>query len=465
MRATLTLTEQQHLRLQRHLFPGDGKEAAAILFCGRAMGAHTHRLLVREVHPIPYSECSVRTPVQLTWGTDFIVPLLDRAEREGWTVAKVHSHPTGIPEFSETDTIGDLQLLPAIRDWVEAYDRLHGSVVMLPSGAMFGRYLNQDEAFASFDAIQCVGDDVRRWATGAALDESAASHIAAFGEETFRLFGDMSIAVIGCSGTGAPLIEQIARLAPRELVLVDDDVVEKRNLNRIPNARKKDAEAKRRKVDVLADAIRRMGLGTTVRVVPKNLWNADAVRAVAECDIAFGCVDSIDGRFLLNLLTTDYIIPYIDVGVRLVANEKDGSIQAACGSIHYLQPGGSSLLSRGLFTLEDVRAAGLRRNDPAAHAQQVKDGYIRGAPTSRPAVISINFQLAAMAVTELLARLHPFRDSPNRNYEHLQLDLADMTILHEQYGEVCPVLKGRVGLGDRNPLLGLPELSDRVKHD
>lgn len=465
MRTTLALTEQHHLQLQQHLFPGDGKEAAAILLCGRAMGAHTHRLLVREVHPIPYSECSVRTPVQLTWGTDFIVPLLDRAEREGWTVVKVHSHPAGIPEFSETDTIGDLRLLPAIRDWVEAHDRLHGSAVMLPSGAMFGRYLKQDEAFASFDAIQCVGDDLRRWAAGAALDESAESHVAAFGEETFRLFGDMSIAVVGCSGTGAPLIEQIARLAPRELVLVDNDIVEKRNLNRIPNARKKDAEAKRRKVDVLADAILRMGLGTTVRVVPNNLWNADAVRAVAECDVAFGCVDSIDGRFLLNLLTTDYIIPYIDVGVRLVANEKDRSIQAACGSIHYLQPGGSSLLSRGLFTLEDVRAAGLRRNDPAAHALQVKDGYIRGAPTSRPAVISINFQLAAMAVTELLARLHPFRDSPNRTYEHLQLDLADMTILHEQYGEVCPVLKARVGQGDRNPLLGLPELSDRVKHD
>lgn len=465
MRATLTLTEQQHLQLQQHLFPGDGKEAAAILLCGRAMGAQTHRLLVREVHPIPCSECSVRTPVQLTWGTDFIVPLLDRAEREGWTVVKVHSHPTGTPEFSETDTVGDLRLLPAIRDWVEAYDRLYGSVVMLPSGAMFGRYLSHDEAFASFDAIQCVGNDLRRWANGAALGEFAASHVAAFGEKTFRLFGDMSIAVIGCSGTGGPLIEQIARLAPRELVLVDDDCIEERNLNRIPNATRNDADAKRRKVDVMVDAILRMGLGTTVRAVPRNLWNADAVRAVAECDIAFGCMDSIDGRFLLNLLTTDYIIPYIDVGVRLVANEKNGSIQAACGSIHYMQPGGSSLLSRGLFTLEDVRAAGLRRNDPAAHAQQVKDGYIRGGRTSRPAVISINFQLAAMAVTELLARLHPFRDSPNRTYEHLQLDLADMTILHEQYGQVCPVLQGRVGLGDRNPLLGLPELSGRVKHD
>lgn len=464
MRVTLTLTGQHHTQLQHHLFPGDGKEAAAMLLCGRVNGAHAHRLLVREVHAIPYSECSIRTPAQLTWGTDCIVPLLDRAEREGWTLVKVHSHPTGIPEFSEIDTAGDLRLLPAIRDWVELGDRLHASVVMLPSGAMFGRYLDQHGALVAIDAIQCVGDDLRRWATGATVGESAASHVAAFGEETFRLLGDMSIAVIGCSGTGAPLIEQIARLAPRELVLVDDDVVETRNLNRIPNATMKHAKAKRRKVDVLANAIQRMGLGTTVRVVPRNLWSQEAVRAVAECDLVFGCMDSVDGRFLLNLLAADYVLPYIDVGVRLVADEKNGKIQAACGSIHYLQPGGSSLISRGLFTMEDVRAAGLRRNDPDAHAQQVKDGYIRGAPTSRPAVVSINFQLAAMAVTELLARLHPFRDSPNLTYEHLQLDLTDMTILHEQHSSVCSIVKGRVGLGDRNPLLGLPELSDRVKH-
>lgn len=464
MRVTLTLTEQHHTQLQHHLFPGDGKEAAAILICGAAKGDHTHRLLVREAHAIPYSECSVRTPVQLTWGTDFIVPLLDRAEREGWTLVKVHSHPTGIPEFSEADTTGDLRLLPAIRDWVEADDRLHGSVVMLPSGAMFGRYLDQHGRLVSLDAIQCVGDDLRRWATGATLGESSASHVAAFGEETFRLLGDMSIAVVGCSGTGAPLIEQIARLAPRELVLVDDDVVEVRNLNRIPNATKEDAETKRLKVDVLADAVRRMGLGTTVRVIQRNLWSADAVQAVSECDVVFGCMDSIDGRFLLNLLATDYVLPYIDVGVRLVADEKNGGIQAACGSMHYLQPGGSSLISRGLFTMEDVKAAGLRRNDPDAHAQQVKDGYIRGVATSRPAVVSINFQLAAMAVTELLARLHPFRDSPNRTYEHLQLDLADMTILHEQHSPACPIVKGRVGRGDRTPLLGLPELSNRMKH-
>ena len=63
--------------------------------------------------------------------------------------------------------------------------------------------------------------------------------------------------------------------------------------------------------------------------------------------------------------------------------------------------------------MSDVAAAGLRRNDPAAHARQVKDGYIKGVAAHRPAVISVNMFGAALAVNEILARLHPFREEPN----------------------------------------------------
>ena len=63
--------------------------------------------------------------------------------------------------------------------------------------------------------------------------------------------------------------------------------------------------------------------------------------------------------------------------------------------------------------MDRVAEAGLRRNDPVAHSQQIKDGYISGVVEHRPAVISINSFAAAYAVTEFLARLHPFRDKPN----------------------------------------------------
>ena len=165
------------------------------------------------------------------------------------------------------------------------------------------------------------------------------------------------------------------RLGVGELVIVDDDKVEDRNINRIINSTMADARAERLKVDVIGDAVERTELGTEVIRLPINLWNADVVRAVAQCDVVFGCMDTVDGRYLLNALSTYYNISYFDIGVRLDAvrtGAQRGKIREVCGTINYLKPGRSSLMSRGLFTMKDVAAAGLRRNDPAAFSRQLK---------------------------------------------------------------------------------------------
>src|SRR5262245_21237309 len=80
-----------------------------------------------------------------------------------------------------------------------------------------------------------------------------------------------------------------------------------------------DARTRRCKVDVLGDAIKRTGLGTRVIRIKGNLWNPDVIRVVAQCDVAIGCMDTVDGRFLLNTLATCYMLAYFDMGVRLDA--------------------------------------------------------------------------------------------------------------------------------------------------
>src|SRR3954453_9030322 len=139
---TLAFSGDQHEHLKSFLFPGDGNEAVAILLCGSRAGDRSHRLVVREIHGIPYEDCSERTPMRVTWPPDYIAPMLDRAAAEGLSVVKVHSHPGGYAAFSLTDDKGDERLLPMIRGWVEA-DVPHGSAVMLPDGQMFGRVWNE----------------------------------------------------------------------------------------------------------------------------------------------------------------------------------------------------------------------------------------------------------------------------------------------------------------------------------
>ncbi len=465
MDVTLTLNAEQHAALQAHLFPSDGCEAAAIILCGRRAGDRRHRLVACEVHPIPYEQCSARKPQCVTWPTDTIVPLLGRAEARGLTVVKVHSHPGGCEWFSETDDEGDRRLMPAIRDWFDI-DLHHASAVMLPDGRMFGRYVTEEGGFQPLAHINVAGDDLIFWYAGERTDETpdfAASHAQAFGEGTFERLRRLSVAVIGCSGTGSPVIEQLARLGVGELVMVDDDKLEARNINRILNATMTDVRAGRLKVDVLADAVKRMETGTRVVPLTLNLWTPEAVNAVAQCDLVFGCMDTIDGRFLLNTIAAYYQLPYIDLGVRIAAfpeGARKGEIAAVCGSVHYLKPGGSSLISRGLFTMKDVRAAGLARTDPVAHAQQIRDGYVSGVAVHRPAVITLNMLFASFGVNELLARLHPYRDEANHAYDHIQVNLGDMEIIPASKPEPCQIFKGDVGKGDIRPLLDFPELSD-----
>lgn len=463
---TLSLTGDQYAKLKTFLFPGDGKEASAFALCGRRAGDRRYRLMVREIHEIPYHVCSKRTESNVTWSTDVIVPLLERAANENLSVIKIHSHPGSYPQFSETDDDGDRKLLPGIRDWIET-DIPHVSAVMLPDGQMFGRVLGAAHEFSPLACISVVGKDLHFWYAdkgNGTIPNFAASHAQIFGQGTTERLRRLSIAVVGCSGTGSPVIEQLARLGVGELVLVDDDHMEDRNTNRILNSTMEDARLLRPKVEVLAEAIQRIGFGTKVLPINKNLWNPDVIREVAQCDVLFGCMDTVDGRFLLNSLATYYTLPYFDLGVRLEAvpvGPKKGNIREVCGSVHYVQPGRSSLMSRDLFTMQQVAEAGLRRNDPQAHAQQRRDGYITGAQEHRPAVIFVNMYFAALSINELLARLHPYREEPNQKFAHVEFSFSSMELFSEPEEGVCNILGNEVGKGDTEPLLDLMELAER----
>jgi hypothetical protein len=336
---------------------------------------------------------------------------------------------------------------------------------MLPNGQLFGRILSADGTLVALEVISVVGDDIHFWYADNNSNLSnnfCASHAQFFGAGTTERLQKLSIAVIGCSGTGSPLVEQLVRLGVGELVLVDHDQLEERNINRIYNSTVADAQKGRLKVDVLADAITRTGLGTTVIALPYNLWTVETVNAVAQCDVVFGSMDSADGRYLLNTLSTYYTIPYFDIGIRLEADpfgEHKGRINEVCGAVHYLQPGKSSLMSREVFSMQKVRDDGLLRNDPAAYTQEKRDGYISGVEEHRPVVISVNSLAASLAVNELLGRIHPYREEKNDQYAQVFFSLSSMEIIFEPDEPVCKILCDKIGIGDVNPLLGQLELA------
>ena len=458
---TLTLTAVHYASLHAHVFPGDGKEAAAIALCGHHAGASRHRLLVRELHPIPYAACSMREPDAIRWPVEWLDPLLDRAAAEGLSVVKFHSHPGDYRRFSEVDDRSDAALFPGIHAWV-GRQAVHASVVMVGDGTQFGRSVGVDGTFDPIQTIMCVGDDIRVWHARTPVPSQVAIRVGrptpAFGHRMTAELSQLTIAVVGCSGTGSIVIEQLARLGVGRLIIVDPERVEHKNLNRIPNATWRDAEDGVMKVEVARRSIEAMGLGTVVETYATNIVDRAVAQAVAASDIIFGCVDSAEGRDVLNRISAYYLIPYIDVGVRIGAL-LDGTIDRIDGVVHYLRPDGSSLYSRQAYRQSQVAADALKRCNPALYAERQREKYIDNVDEEAPAVISVNMTMAAMAVNELLARLYQTRNVPNRRFALTRVSLAEMDIESEEEATPCPLFSRIAGFGDINPLLNLPELS------
>lgn len=466
-RVKLRLTGRQHAILCRHLFPADGKEAVALALCGVGEWAESSIIqrvvCVYRIEPVPYHSCSVRTRERVTWSTESMPDILLEAGRRRQVILKVHSHPTGFDGFSTFDDEADRALFTGVAGWLDT-DFPGISAVMLPDGRMTARAVNGDGCFSEVSSIAVAGPDISIWHTACDdeddIREFAMRTAQAFGRGTTRILSRLSIGVVGVSGTGSPLVEMFYRLGVGELVLVDGDVVEENNVSRIYNSTVQDAAEARPKVYVLADAIQRSGLPVRVVAIPKDLFHEDVVRRLAQCDVIFGCMDSVDGRELLNRLCTFYSIPYFDLGVRLEADGQ-GGVDQVCGTVHYLQPDGSSLLSRRLYTEEDLRASDLRKKDPDAYRQQVHDKYIKGIQEDRPAVISVNTLIASLAVNDFLARLHPFRIDCNSETATLRISLTQNRLFAEPEGPPCPFLARNAGRGDVIPLLDMPVLSTR----
>jgi hypothetical protein len=461
MATTLTMTESQHGSLMRHLFPDDGCEAVAIALCGRAAGSDVHRLIMRHLELVPYSACSVRRPDCVTWPTDLLVPLLAEAAKHDWALVKLHGH-RHYDRFSEVDDESDRQLFPSVYSWTDSAAP-HASAIVMDDGRVFGRVIHDDGTFSDLASVSIVGDDIQLFTPPhcdrtTPVPEFGRRVAQTFGAGTYQRLRNLRIGVIGCSGTGSPVIEQLARNCVGSLVLVDPDHVEEKNLNRILNTTMEDARLGLAKVEVAARAVKAMGLGTEVKLYAKTLFDREVVRELSLCDILFGCMDTVDGRFLLNKLATFYMIPYFDLGVKIEADGV-GGVDQVCGSVHYLKPGGSSLMSRNVFDLEQVRAAGLQRTDPEQYRQLLSEGYIRGGNEDRPAVVQLNSLIASLAVSELLARLHPYRIDPNGDYAINRIGLSHGIFDHESDGAACDLLRRHVARGDVEPPLDLAELS------
>jgi molybdopterin/thiamine biosynthesis adenylyltransferase len=241
--------------------------------------------------------------------------------------------------------------------------------------------------------VVSAGVPTQEWVAGARaapLDGQADRQMLAIGAAAQAQLAGATIAVVGNSGGGSHVTQQLIHAGLSKLVVIDPDLVEETNLRRLVGAVQADIGVTP-KPDIavrVAELVR-----PTVEVVPiaEAFPSARTIAALRDADLIVGCVDGWDTRDDLNALALRYRIPYIDIGITVVGATDHAGMRVG-GQIALVAPDGPCMRCMGLGTDQRVEAS-----------REMRQGYADAEPD--PQVVSLNGTVASEAVTTALMLL------------------------------------------------------------
>jgi molybdopterin/thiamine biosynthesis adenylyltransferase len=418
---SLTFREDHLAEIRAHLLRPDGCEHVAYVLCSEAKisadpwDRETHRkFLSYEVVTVADDQIVESTPHLVTWRTASFVAALKRAQTRNQILAIVHNHGSGPVFFSAQDDANE-------RDLVELAMKRNGpeetilSVILNADGMLGGRiWLHPNpKGNVPLRMIRVMGGGFRFHYPDRGHDVSPAAfhrQALAFGQALNQDLASLRVAVVGCGGTGSAVATLLARLGVGQLALIDNDIVDRTNLNRLHGARQADADAMLPKVVAVARSITELGLG--VRVVPIEAWVGDpgCRDALRSCDVIFGCTDDNEGRLFLSRFAFYYLAPVIDVGLAIdVSKDEPPEIKCLDGRVTVVITSQPCLSCRGIIDAESARDESLRRTNPNEYTRRKAEAYVAGEGDPRPDVVTFTTEVATMGVNEMLHRIQGFR--------------------------------------------------------
>ena len=276
--------------------------------------------------------------------------------------------------------------------------------------------------------------------------------IRVFGQYGQNILRGLTVAIVGAGGIGSLVFLLLVRLGVGRLILIDPDVVEVSNLNRLAGATLEDAQKKQPKVQVLARYAAKIDSAVEVIAVQDSILNASAQQYLKICDAMFGCTDNQSTRWILNKFAVEHYIPYFDAeaGPR-------HTIEHAGGQVRVVVPGMGCLHCIDGIKVDVADQEMRPEEERQIHIQL---GYIDGEEIKAPAVASLNGTVANLVVTEFLAFATGFR--PVRRfvgYDFMNATVFPYTFPRDPNCFACNSI-GALAIGDSGRPLPIELLLD-----
>ena len=262
--------------------------------------------------------------------------------------------------------------------------------------------------------------------------------VRAFGALGQSTLSRLTVGIVGLGGLGSIVAEQLAHLGVGGFVLLDPDLIEETNLNRVVGSTHEAIGMP--KVQIAARMIRRICEDAQVHSISGDIMCEPDARPLLGVDFIFGCTDLHGSRTVINQIAYQYLIPTIDLGVRVQA--RHSKIMGMAGRVQMLAPGLACLVCSNLLDPEEVR-----RDFLSPEARQ-RDPYISGAVEPQPAVISLNGSVASLGVTMMLSAIVGLPLATR--HQVIRFDRGIVRPILQQPQAECIVcsLRGALGRGD-----------------
>jgi molybdopterin/thiamine biosynthesis adenylyltransferase len=410
-----------------HLFGGVG-ERFGFFLAGIAPSDSGPRFCIREYIPIQDDDLETSWESPRDIKLDALLAVVNRAKKTGLAVIENHNHfgSNGSPRFSTIDRTGLKEFASYM---MTALDGRPYAALVWDQKSVDAVYWEKPDAPKPVSHVVVSGNAqsvaVPTSARKSQLrsqrhDERMDRQILLLGEDGQTRIGLSRVAVVGLGGLGSHVVQQLGYLGVRDFILVDPDVVDRSNLNRLVGASLKDIG--KPKAYVAERMLRQVAGAGDLRVtsLERSAMDPRSFEPLSSSDLIFGCVDNDGARLVLNEISRALVLPYIDISCGVEA--KDGVFEEAGGRIAVAIPDGPCL---DCMTEIDRAEANYFLASPEKRQQDQELGYVGGWDLKAPSVISFNGVLASAAVSEFLLFTTGLRATAPLTYYYVRTREAD----------------------------------------
>lgn len=284
--------------------------------------------------------------------------------------------------------------------------------------------------------------------------------VSAWGEETQLDLVRRRVLIVGAGSVGLDVLVRLAASGVRQLTVMDFDVVELKNLDRLIGATSRDAHLKRPKIHVARREATAAATSRNFRIQAsdRSVCEPEGQQLALDHDLIFSCVDRPWPRAVLNSLAYSDLIPVIDGGIAIDAFDS-GEMRNATWRSHVIRPGRSCMSCNRQLDLGSVALE--------QHGLLDDPEYINGMPQARKPANPNVAPLSVNVVASLFAQYVSFSIAPCGFGDPGPTQYVLSTHHHERRGDTtsphCPIEAAEVVGDNRVCLTGIHHDADNKR--